>query len=179
SRSAGWVEADRRSSLTVTCGSVSTSCRMKSRCEPSIRPAIMMVNPTPIATPRIPTRVWRIRVVTWVQAISKRRFIGAGPPVDVRRTETNGRHRRVAGASSNPVACKFVGDRRLYRFGCGDVALSRVGIALARLGDASPVERGRSFRIERQRCTVVVDGVVGAAELQVHEAATVEGVAVA
>jgi len=40
----------------------------KSICDPCIRPAIMMVKPTPIATPNMPTRVCRTRVLTWVHA---------------------------------------------------------------------------------------------------------------
>src|SRR6266404_6955106 len=73
--SAGWLGTDRRSSLTVTWGIVSTSCRRKSICDPCIRPAIMMVKPTPIATPNMPTRVCRTRVLTWVHAMLSRRFV--------------------------------------------------------------------------------------------------------
>src|SRR5262245_43265667 len=74
SRSAGCAGGARRSSCTVICGMVSTSWRRKSICEPCISPAIMIVKPTPIATPAMPTSVWRTRAVTWVQAISKSRF---------------------------------------------------------------------------------------------------------
>ena len=74
SRSAGCCGAVRRSSCIVTCGMVSTSWCRKSICEPSISPAIMMVKPTPMATPAMPTSVCRTRVVTWVQAMLKRRL---------------------------------------------------------------------------------------------------------
>ena len=60
---------------TVTCGMVSTSWRRKSICEPCIRPAIMMVKPTPMATPDMPTSVCRTRVVTWVQAMLEERLV--------------------------------------------------------------------------------------------------------
>src|SRR4030095_5701659 len=52
--SAGCVGTERRSSSTVICGMVSTSCRRKSSCEPCIRPAIMIVKPPPMATPGLP-----------------------------------------------------------------------------------------------------------------------------
>src|ERR1700749_2511039 len=39
--------------------------------EPCTSPAIMMVKPTPMATPAMPTSVWRTRAVTWVQAMSR------------------------------------------------------------------------------------------------------------
>ena len=72
--SAGCVGTERRSSSTVICGMVSTSCRRKSICEPCIRPAIMMVKPTPIDTPAMPTRVCRTREMTWVHAMLKISF---------------------------------------------------------------------------------------------------------
>src|SRR5258707_13185093 len=72
----------RRSSLTVMCGIVSTSCRRKSICDPCIRPAIMMVKPTPMATPNMPTSVWRTRVLTWVHAMLSKRFVAIGLTVD-------------------------------------------------------------------------------------------------
>ena len=75
SSSAGWLGTERRSSSTVTWGIVSTSCRRKSICDPCIRPAIMMVKPTPIATPNMPTRVCRTRVLTWVHAMLSKRFV--------------------------------------------------------------------------------------------------------
>jgi len=59
----------------VMCGMVSTSWRRKSICEPSIRPAIMMVKPTPMETPAMPTSVCRTRAVTWVHAMSNRSFV--------------------------------------------------------------------------------------------------------
>ena len=62
--SAGCVGTERRSSSSVICGMVSTSCRRKSICEPCIRPAIMMVKPTPMDTPAMPTRVCRTRELT-------------------------------------------------------------------------------------------------------------------
>ena len=76
--SAGCGGAARRSSCTVTCGMVSTSWRRKSICDPSISPAIMMVKPTPIATPAMPTSVWRTRAVTWVQAMSRISLVAIG-----------------------------------------------------------------------------------------------------
>src|SRR5712672_2959188 len=72
--SAGWVGTARRSSWIVMCGIVSTSWRRKSIWEPSISPAIMMVKPTPIDTPAMPTSVCRTLVVTWVQAMLTRRL---------------------------------------------------------------------------------------------------------
>ena len=58
----------------VICGMVSTSCRRKSICEPCIRPAIMMVKPTPMDTPAMPTRVCRTRELTWSHAMLNRSF---------------------------------------------------------------------------------------------------------
>ncbi len=75
SSSAGWLGTDRRSSSTVTWGIVSTSCRRKSICDPCIKPAIMIVKPTPIATPNMPTSVCRTRVLTWVHAMLSKRFV--------------------------------------------------------------------------------------------------------
>src|SRR6185312_4077504 len=74
SRSAACGAAVRRSDWIVTCGMASTSWCRKSICEPSISPAIMMVKPTPMATPAMPTSVCRTRVVTWVQAMLTRRL---------------------------------------------------------------------------------------------------------
>ena len=58
------------------CGSVLTSRWMKSSCEPCISAAIMIEKPTPVATPATAKPVCRTRVRTWVQAMSKTRFMG-------------------------------------------------------------------------------------------------------
>ncbi len=47
-------------------------------------PAIMIVNPTPIATPRVPTSVWRTLVLTCVQAMSTSKFMAGIPDFGTR-----------------------------------------------------------------------------------------------
>ena len=75
STAAGCGGGLRRSSDTVMCGSVSTSRWVKSSCEPTISAAIMIEKPTPVATPATAKPVWRTRARTWVQAISRMRFM--------------------------------------------------------------------------------------------------------
>jgi hypothetical protein len=53
----------------VMCGSASINWRMKSFCDPTISAAIMIENPTPVATPATATRLWRSRYLTCVRAI--------------------------------------------------------------------------------------------------------------
>src|SRR5579859_1948853 len=100
SRSAGCSGAVRLFSWIVTCGMVSTRWCRKSICEPCIRPAIMMVKPTPIATPAMPTSVCRTLVVTWVQAMLNRRFAAM-----------SGHARSAIGSQFRDIAPGVVDDR--------------------------------------------------------------------
>ena len=75
--SAGCGGGSRRSSDTVICGSALTSCRMKSSCEPCISAAIMIEKPTPVATPATATSGLARAGRTWVQAMSRMRFMAS------------------------------------------------------------------------------------------------------
>src|SRR5579883_1507842 len=99
---------------------VSTSWCRKSICEPCISPAIMMVKPTPMATPAMPTSVWRTRLVTWVQAILNRRLVAMvrGPP-------------SVVLCETADIAARVVDDRIDMR---GDRARDHGKIGVARGG---------------------------------------------
>jgi len=53
-------------------GAESTSVRMKSFCDPTIMPETARKKPTPMATPKVATRVWRARTRRWARAILAR-----------------------------------------------------------------------------------------------------------
>ena len=76
-------ESPRRSSLTVMWGIVSTSCRRKSICDPCIRPAIMMVKPTPMAHARTCRPAFGERGCSHgSHAMLSKRFVAIGLTVD-------------------------------------------------------------------------------------------------
>ncbi len=103
----------------------------------------MMVKPTPIATPNMPTRVCRTRVETWVHAILSKRFVAMPSPgrrifgdvpacvidngIDVRR-QGRGNHGIVAtgstghnGSGSGGVAVERRTGNRVRSRICGNV----------------------------------------------------------
>src|SRR5262249_62407100 len=81
--------------------------------------------------------------------------------------------------SANAVGCKFVGDVGLDQLRCGNIAVAAGGIAAAQLGYSPSVQRRGVLRIDTQRRVVVGDGVIVLTHLQIDQAPTVEGVAVA
>src|SRR5665647_747669 len=55
----------------VMWGIASTSVPTNCRWLPSMTPEIMIVKPTPVATPMTPMSVWRTRFVTWAHAMKR------------------------------------------------------------------------------------------------------------
>src|SRR5579871_162167 len=99
----------------------------------------MIVKPTPIATPAMPTSVCRTRAVTWVHAISSRRFMAIGSRSHLRPGALS-----AVGTDLGDIAARIAHDRvDMGGHRGGDYGVLRIG---GRDGDAGSCGRRRGCR---------------------------------